>query len=208
MADYKRYISYLYRYEDSICGDNVGFVKLEAKASEVKLNVNIKCHDINESELKIGVLYNRDVLEVNNDSNVINEDIAVINVARVMCNETTYSTTYRTDMTNVFDSGVSVERIIGVIIQTNTNKKFISKWNDTEINVERIMDNHIIGEDVKCCSNENNDNIEEDVILNLNDFNESRIIRDDNYNNDEKKKTYNENKKESLAKKIFRHYPC
>ena len=55
MSDYKRYISYLYRYEDSVNGDNVGFVKLEAKASELKLSVNIKSHEINECELRIGM---------------------------------------------------------------------------------------------------------------------------------------------------------
>ena len=200
MSDYKRYISYLYRYEDSVNGDNVGFVKLEAKASELKLSVNIKSHEINECELRIGVLYNRDVLEVGNDISIINEDIGIIDLENVNCRECCYSMSYRTDVTNVFDSGVNVERLVGVIIQTNTNKKFISKWNDKEINMERLVDKHNNDKEVIASA-------KDDVILNLNNNNECRIIRDENNSERNEKQNSYDYKTESLAKKIFKHYP-
>lgn len=42
MSDYRRLISYIYEYEGREKGKNVGFVKLEAKNGQCRLNVNVK----------------------------------------------------------------------------------------------------------------------------------------------------------------------
>lgn len=42
MSDYRRLISYIYEYEGKTKGKNVGFVKLEARNGQCRLNVNIK----------------------------------------------------------------------------------------------------------------------------------------------------------------------
>ncbi len=42
MSDYKRLISYIYEYEGKTKGKNVGFVKLEARNGQCRLNVNVK----------------------------------------------------------------------------------------------------------------------------------------------------------------------
>ncbi len=42
MPEYRRLISYIYEYEGKEKGKNVGFVKLEAKNGQCRLNVNIK----------------------------------------------------------------------------------------------------------------------------------------------------------------------
>ncbi len=219
MSDYKRYISYLYRYEEGINKDNVGFVKLEAKATELKLSINIKTHEINESEIVIGVLYNRDVLDASEDKSDINEDVGIIEVEKIKCNECSYATSYRTTVTNVFDSGVNVERLLGVIIQTSNSVKFISKWNDEDIKMEKLVDKPLSYEELNEPNNEDNmeiniinsdeniHNNDSDVILNLNNFNESKIIRNKDISNENEKSNTYDFKAESLAKKIFKHYP-
>lgn len=42
MSDYRRLISYIYEYEGKEKGKNVGFVKLEARSGQCRLNVNVK----------------------------------------------------------------------------------------------------------------------------------------------------------------------
>ena len=42
MSDYRRLISYIYEYEGKIKGKNVGFVKLEARNGQCRLNLNVK----------------------------------------------------------------------------------------------------------------------------------------------------------------------
>ena len=42
MSDYRRLISYIYEYEGKVKGKNIGFVKLEAKNGQCRLNVNAK----------------------------------------------------------------------------------------------------------------------------------------------------------------------
>ena len=42
MSDYKRLISYIYEYEGKTKGKNIGFVKLEARNGQCRLNVNVK----------------------------------------------------------------------------------------------------------------------------------------------------------------------
>ena len=46
MAEYKRYISYVYVYKNGIKDKNIGFVKLEAKEGNVRVSLNIKCNEI------------------------------------------------------------------------------------------------------------------------------------------------------------------
>lgn len=42
MSGYRRLISYIYEYEGKVKGKNIGFVKLEAKNGQCRLNVNVK----------------------------------------------------------------------------------------------------------------------------------------------------------------------
>ncbi len=42
MSDYRRLISYIYEYEGKTKGKNIGFVKLETKNGQCRLNVNVK----------------------------------------------------------------------------------------------------------------------------------------------------------------------
>ena len=42
MSDYRRLISYIYEYEGKEKGKNVGFVKLEARNGQCRLNLSVK----------------------------------------------------------------------------------------------------------------------------------------------------------------------
>ena len=42
MPDYRRLISYIYEYEGKEKGKNVGFVKLESRGGQCRLNLNVK----------------------------------------------------------------------------------------------------------------------------------------------------------------------
>ena len=42
MSDYRRLISYIYEYEGKVKGKNIGFVKIEARNGQCRLNVNAK----------------------------------------------------------------------------------------------------------------------------------------------------------------------
>ncbi|MBQ5598667.1 MAG: hypothetical protein IIU67_01325, partial [Lachnospiraceae bacterium] len=42
MSDYRRLISYIYEYEGKEKGKNIGFVKIETRNGQCRLNVNAK----------------------------------------------------------------------------------------------------------------------------------------------------------------------
>ena len=42
MVNYRRLISYIYAYEGSAKGKNIGFAKLETRSGQCRLNVNVK----------------------------------------------------------------------------------------------------------------------------------------------------------------------
>lgn len=42
MVNYRRLISYIYAYEGSVKGKNIGFAKLEARSGQCRLNINVK----------------------------------------------------------------------------------------------------------------------------------------------------------------------
>ena len=42
MADYQRFVSYIYSYPGGVKDKNVGFAKVEVRAGEMRLNINLR----------------------------------------------------------------------------------------------------------------------------------------------------------------------
>ena len=57
MSDYRRLISYIYEYEGKEKGKNVGFVKLEARNGQCRLNLSVKKVYMRSSAIGVFLLY-------------------------------------------------------------------------------------------------------------------------------------------------------
>jgi hypothetical protein len=80
-----------------------------------------------------------------------------------ICEDTYYSQAYRTNISNVFESGVALEDTSGVVIMLEDGNCIGTKWGNKEIGVEELKQ----------------DKFKKELIMNLNQFNESEIIHND-----------------------------
>jgi len=138
MGDYKRYISYLYRYINGTKDNNVGFVKLESKQGEVKLSINLKCKETIGLSMKLCMFYREDSTNLSEVKNFIDKGISLIEIDEYIQEGYDYSNTYRTSATNVFDSGKNIDNISGVIILINGGEVLAAEWDNSGIDVMDI----------------------------------------------------------------------
>ena len=200
MAEYKRYISYVYIYKNGVKENNIGFVKLESKAGNVKITLSIKCNEIKKNNLKIYLFYR----SIDNDEN---NDINLIHIDDVYCDNDEYSRTYRTNAENVFESSKDISIVAGLIVLLEGYECIGTEWDDKGIDVMRIKQN-------KKEQIVKKEDVEPDVILNLNKFNESKVIHKGN-NSVEKTKIETSNSQSDIvtkqvnnqARKIFASFP-
>ena len=65
MAEYRRFVAYVYEYQKERKGDNCGFVKVEVKGSLCKIELHLRCPGlIPETECKVyGFVRNKELIE-------------------------------------------------------------------------------------------------------------------------------------------------
>ena len=124
MSNFQRLISYIYSYEGSIKGKNIGFAKLEARNVQCKITVNVKKifaggNPIgvyllsNQGEVRIGTLYSR---------NGAGEFRTTVNSA------------------NVEDSGRGIEEFYGLSVHDEESawRSYMTIWEDSVAHVAEV----------------------------------------------------------------------
>ncbi len=122
----KRFIRYLYEYEQGRRSRNVGFVKVEQSDGESIIHIHGKGLYLTGMEnLKLSLL----CPEAGGMSAIGQGEIAYMGS----------SINYRLRYTNE-DTGVpeNYENIAGMLLESRTGRKFVAMWDDKPVNVEKI----------------------------------------------------------------------
>lgn len=122
MSDYKRWISYMYVYEDNIKKNNVGYIRVEQRDNKARISVHIKVMSISEP-MKVYLYVRHD----NNMKGIYIGDIALDKNAA----QPTYhmETVVTTDVVDISDTG-------GVIVYHDNDRFFGSEWDDVNISID------------------------------------------------------------------------
>lgn len=119
MSGYKRWISYIYAYEQGIKKNNIGYARIEMRNSDVKITVHINVLSVNEP-MKV-YLYVRE----NEIKGLCIGDISIINGV----GEDSY--TFKAD--SVAGSRYGIDNVCGLIIYCSIGKFYASAWDDSPI---------------------------------------------------------------------------
>lgn len=133
----RRFIRYLYEYENGQRIRNVGFVKVEERDESTTLNIHGKGLRLNGDEtLKLYIFY----MDENVCRGIWQGDITNVNPAL----------NYRLIFTEE-DTGrpENFGRIEGIILELSDNRKFAAVWNDMEVDVNgmRLWDEEMMPEE-------------------------------------------------------------
>lgn len=129
MAGYRRFIAYVYDYENGKKGSNCGFIKVEVKDQQCSVEVHLHCQGLPEDiGCKVYGFTRKDGL-----INGILLDNCETEKEIVECLITT-------DAMNMNSSGVSIGKMGGMIIVTDTGGFFGTEWDDQPIRPENFRE--------------------------------------------------------------------
>lgn len=129
MAGYRRFIAYVYDYENGKKGSNCGFIKVEVKDQQCSVEVHLHCQGLPEDiGCKVYGFTRKDGL-----INGILLDNCETEKEVVECLITT-------DAMNMNSSGVSISKMGGMIIVTDTGGFFGTEWDDQPIRPENFRE--------------------------------------------------------------------
>lgn len=175
LADYRRFISYMYTYKEGNKDTNVGYVKVESKQKKTKITVNIKSNKIYNRKISIYLLYRGS--EPNEKENM---NLKLIE--EVECNKEDFIKVYSSMEDNLFDTGLKTSNVAGIMIKIDNEEYIGTEWDDNGIHIDRIS--KAVEADEKSDVNKKFvdskvvDNKPEEV-MNFNTFNESKIIKEE-----------------------------
>lgn len=120
MSEYKRWISYIYSYENGEKKNNIGYARIETRDMRVKVTVHINVLSVKES-MKV-YLYVR-------ESGVIRGLL----IGEIAMNGGVGEGSFITSAQSVADSTYGISDVCGLIVFYDNNKFYGSEWDDKPI---------------------------------------------------------------------------
>ncbi len=127
MTDYRRIVSYLYKYERGRKGENAGYVKIDIRKGRLKLLVHAqdpKC--LKDKEFQVYFYYHESGKLIGVPSGTM----------RFYEEESEFRK--ETDEKNMFQSSIPFERMGGVIIYYNGELAYGTEWDDNPIAIGKL----------------------------------------------------------------------
>lgn len=125
MAEYKRWISYIYNYENNEKKNNVGYIRVSTRGDESKLSIHINSV-MSDKRLPVYIFFR-------NEGNIEGVCIGELAVDKGLVQGTLAVCTY-----NVVNSGCGLSEAGGVIVYDNAERYYASEWDDSSINIEEF----------------------------------------------------------------------
>jgi len=128
MADYNRFVSYIYLYENGEKTLNAGFAKVESRNNQCRINISMKnmYHDNNVTF--------KAYMFVRKNSRLLGIYIGDINT-----NNSNGEFNGVTGVTNIENSGYCLDDISGLIIVGENDKSYGTRWDDDDLIISQFI---------------------------------------------------------------------
>ncbi|MCD7868935.1 MAG: hypothetical protein LUG62_12410, partial [Clostridiales bacterium] len=122
MAEYRRFVAYVYEYRKGMKGDNCGFVKVEVRERRCMVEVHLHCEGLSSgSECEVyGFIRTEGLLDG-------------ILLGRCQTERDQIVCALETDAEGIGETGISLEKLGGMIIRTRSGGFFGTEWDDLPI---------------------------------------------------------------------------
>lgn len=121
MSDYKRFISYLYCYENGIKKNNIGYARVETRNGQCKITIHIKLLSISNKVLDTYLFYRK-------EQRIIGLPLCPLTVKNSVGDCQVF-----TSSDKVLDSTLPFYMIGGIIILVSQNRLLGTEWDDIPI---------------------------------------------------------------------------
>lgn len=127
MAEYRRFVAYVYEYHKGKKANNCGFIKVEAKEGHCRMEVHLQCPGLAPD--RVCDVYG-----------FVRKDGMLNGIWIGTCNtqENMVECTAETEQNHIGGSNVTLRDLSGVIIQTDSGAFFGTEWDDEAIKPENF----------------------------------------------------------------------
>ena len=137
MAEYRRFISYIYAYEGDMKTKNVGFAKIEARNGQCRISISIKgAYECSGQELTLfGYGYQ-------------GADCLLVPLGQIPLKNGTGEAVFGKQEENLGGSGYGLGFIKGLYLRSrgSARKAYLTTWDDTVIHITALRNARIAGE--------------------------------------------------------------
>ena len=123
MSEYKRWISYIYYYDNGEKKNNIGYARAETRGAKTKITVHINVLSV--------ALPMETYLLIRKDGT-----LKGIPLGQIAMDKGVGHGVYNTDTNNIEGTGYGIADIDGLLIMCNKEKFYASEWKDNPISIE------------------------------------------------------------------------
>lgn len=127
MSDYRRFVSYMYLYENHVKSMNAGFVKVESRNGQCRISLSLKNVYSGMGLLKIYMFMR------------FEQELRGIWLGQASVKNHGCEWNFRTETGNIAGSGYALEQMSGMIIQGAPDKFYGTRWDQGDLDVRRFV---------------------------------------------------------------------
>ena len=165
MSVYKRFISYIFNYENGIKKENVGYARIENYNAQCRISIYMKVANKREQKAKVYLFYRK------------LGRIKGIFIKEMLIKDGVGNCKIITESANVGNSGFHFEDIGGIVVYVTASRFFGTEWDDKpiygfepELEREEVVQNEIKQKEPLLFENENLKKEENQVIKQKSDI--------------------------------------
>ena len=128
MADYKRFVSYMYEYENGVKKKNVGYVRVEIRNGECKFTISMRMQGLAD-----GIFPTYLIHRPTNEMELIylGDSVAKNQIMNSRLNATE---------TNIMKSGYDFSNVGGMLLFLNSGVFYATEWDDKAVVLEEVLE--------------------------------------------------------------------
>lgn len=127
MSDYRRFVSYIYLYENGVKSMNAGFVKVESRNGQCRIGLSLKNVYTGMGRFKVYMFIR------------FGQELRGVYIGDVQIKNHGSDWNFRTDPDNIAGSGYRLDQMSGMIIKGEGDRFYGTRWDQGDLDMGRFV---------------------------------------------------------------------
>lgn len=128
MADYKRFVSYMYEYVDGVKKKNVGYVRVEIRNGECKFTISMRTQGLMDGIFPTYLIHRPA------------DDMTLIYIGDSTAKNQMMNSRLNTNEINVMNSSYDFTDVGGMLLFLNSGVYYATQWDDKPVVMEEVLE--------------------------------------------------------------------
>ena len=127
MADYKRFVSYMYEYENGVKKKNVGYARVETRNGECRFTIHMQLAGLQEGIFPTYLIHRPA------------DDMNLVYLGDCVVKNQVMDSRLNSKENNVMESGHGFSEMGGILLFLNSGVFYATQWDDKPVVLEEVL---------------------------------------------------------------------